>query len=177
MKINSTLVKYVKNMSGSVIGVGINDEDILNAFNKNSKIKSVDLLQSFNNKIDSNKLFGFNKRISVKSLRKKYKKKRIDYMLVNANTVEKYLKHFIKDSIYINNDKIYYFSKTKNILNLIAKRYSRYTKDYEIIKCDDGFILKINTKNTKNKFILDKLYYISDTLYNVSDMISNFLIN
>ena len=46
MKVNSTLIKYVKNMNGSLIGVGIKDLDIIHAIDKNKKITMCDLLNS-----------------------------------------------------------------------------------------------------------------------------------
>ena len=48
MKVNSTLIKYVKNMDGSLIGVGIKDLDIIHAIDKKKKITMCDLLNTKN---------------------------------------------------------------------------------------------------------------------------------
>lgn len=176
MKVNSTLKKYVKNMNGSLIGIGIKDLDIIHEIDKNKKILMCDLLNSISPKSKSTDKKRHKKKY-VKNLKKQYKKKNIDNMIINVEEVEKMLKTFIRDSIYINKDQIYYFSKRKTILEKIEKRYHRYTNDTEITKYEDGYILKINTANTKNKFFKDKLYYIIDTLSNGADIIADILIS
>ena len=68
MKTISTLKKYIKNMSGNVIGIGINDSTILDCFNKNNKIIMVDLLNSSStNDLDS--FFSKRKKKSYDSIR------------------------------------------------------------------------------------------------------------
>ena len=176
MKVNSTLIKYVKNMDGSLIGVGIKDLDIIHAIDKNKKIIMCDLLNSISpdsKNIDKKR----KKQKYIKRLKKQYKKKNINNMIINTDEVEKLLKTFIRDTIYINKDTIYYFSKRKTILEKIEHRYNRYTKNTEIIKYEDGYILKIDTTNTKTKFFKDKLYYILDTLSNIADVIADILIS
>ena len=176
MKVNSTLIKYAKNMNGSLIGIGIKDLELIHTIDKNKKILMCDLLNSISpdSKNTDKKR---QKKKYVRNLKKQYKKKNIDNMIINVEEVEKILKTFIRDSIYINKETIYYYSKRKTILEKIEHRYHRYTKDTEITKYEDGYILKINTINTKNKFFKDKLYYIHDTLSNGADIIADILIS
>ena len=176
MKVNSTLIKYVKNMSGSLVAIGIKDTDIIKTIEKNNKITMCDLLNSvsFDSKTTDKKR---RKKKYVKNLKKQYKKNNINYMIVNVDEVNKILKTFIRDSIYINNREIYYFSTRKTILERVEHRYHRYTKKAEITKYEDGYILKINTENAKNNYFKDKLYYIKDTLSNFADLIADILIS
>ena len=127
MRINSTLVKYVKNMSGSLVAIGIKDTDIIKAIEKNNKITMCDLLNSVSiiSKTTDKKR---RKKKYVKSLKKHYKKNKIDYMIVNVDEVTRMLKTFIRDSIYINQKDIYYFSSKKTILEKIERRYRRCEK-------------------------------------------------
>lgn len=174
MKVNSNIKKYIKNMTGTVIGVGIDNKEIIETIDKNNKILVCDLLNSINiNGINkSNK-----KKKYVKKLRKKYKKKNVNYIIVNSNEINRYLKTFVRDSIYINDTEIYYYmDKTYDIEN-ITKRYKRYNTEIEVIKCEDGNIIKINTSKAKNKFFKDKFYYIVDTLSNIADIIGDILVS
>lgn len=174
MKVNSNIKKYIKNMTGKVIGAGIDNEEIIDAIDKNNKIIECDLLNS----IDINTSKGKKKKKKyVKKLRKKYKKKKVNYVIVNSNKINKYLKTFVRDSIYINNTEIYYYMDKKEDTENIIKRYKRYNTEIEIIKCDDGNIIRINTSKAKNKFLKDKIYYILDTLSNIADVIGDILVS
>lgn len=176
MKVNSTLKKYVKNMSGSLIGIGIQDVKIVEEIDKSNKILMCDLLNCVDLDDDSVVSKKRAKKVYVKKLRKRYKKKRIDYMIINSEEIKPFLKTFIRDTIYINKNEIYYFSEKKDILEKIKKKYHRYTKKTEITKYEDGYILKIDTDGTKNKFLKDKLYYLIDTISNIEDLIADILI-
>ena len=66
--------------------------------------------------------------------------------------------------------------KSYDVENII-KRYKRYNTEIEVIKCDDGNIVKINTSKAKNKFLKDKFYFIVDTLSNIADIIGDILVS
>lgn len=173
MKKNNDLKKYLKKISGKIIGIGIDDINLVDIIEKNNLVLECDLLNSISkNKGNSN---GKAKRIQIKKIKKLYYKKTIDYMIINIEEIKKYLKTFIKDSIFLTNKEICYYVKDCYDKDLIVKRYKRYTKKIEVKEYEDGYIIKINTENTKNKFIKDKIYYIQDTLYNISDIIGNVL--
>ena len=59
----------------------------------------------------------------------------------------------------------------------ITKRYKRYNTEIEVIKCDDGNIIRINTSKARNKFFKDKFYFIVDTLSNIADIIGDILVS
>lgn len=176
MKVNSNIKKYIKNMAGTVIGVGIDNKEIIETIDTNNKILVCDLLNSISIGGTSK---GKNKKKKkyVKKLRKKYKKKKVNYIIVNSNEINKYLKTFVRDSIYINDTEIYYYMDKSYDVENIIKRYKRYNTEIEIIKCDDGNIVKINTSKAKNKFFKDKFYFIVDTLSNAADIIGDILVS
>ena len=176
MKLKSTLKKYIKNMNGSLIGIGIKDVDLIEEIDKNNKIVMCDLLNSvsINSKNVSKKR---KKKIYIKNLKKRYKHNNIDYMIINVDEVIKMLKTFIRDTVYITDKKIYYYSKRKTILEKIESRYHRYTKDTLITKYEDGYILKIDINGCKNNYFKDKIYYVLDTLSNIADIIADILIS
>ena len=163
-------------MSGSLVAIGIKDTDLIKEIDKNNKIFMCDLLNSVSLKSKTSTKKSQKKKY-VKNLKKHYKKDKINYMIINIDEVEKMLKTFIRDTIYINNKEIYYFSNRKYILEKVEKRYHRYTNKTEITKYEDGYILKINTENTKNNYFKDKLYYLLDTMSNGADIIADILIS
>ncbi len=175
MEVNNTIKKYIKNMSGKVIGIGIDNKEFIESIDKNNKILECDLLNSINIKSFNGKKS--KKKKYVKKLRKKYKKKNIDYMIINANMINKYLKKVVKDSIYINKKEIYYYMNKEYDIENITKRYKRYNTEIEVKEFIDGSLIKINTSKAKNHFIKDKIYYIMDTLNNIADVIGDILVS
>ena len=174
MKKISSINKYIKNMEGKVVGIGINDKSVIEEIDKNNKIYECDLLDSIN---ISGDLKGKKKRKKyIKKIRKRYKKNNIDYVIIDPTNLFRKLKFLIKDTIYINKKYIYVYMNKDYDYDLIIKRYRRYTKDIKIIKCDDGIIIKIDCKNAKNNYFKDKIYYILDTLSNISDLIGDILV-
>lgn len=176
MLLKSKIRSIIKKLDGNLIGIGIKDKSILEEINRNDKIVLCDLLNSISNEsfeVDKNR----KKKKYVKNLVKRYKKIDIDYMIIDSSEIEKLLKTFIVDSIKISDKKIYIYSDKKYIAKRIEKRYRRYTKNTDITKYEDGYILEIKTDNVKIGFIKRKLYYIIDTFSNISDLIADLLIS
>ena len=175
MKKVDKINKIIKKMEGKVIGIGINDERVIKEIDKNNNIYECDLLDS----IDlSNQESGKKKKKKyIKKLRKKYKDKSVDYIIMDPTKIFRKLKFLIKDTIYINNKKIYIYMDKNDDYELVIKRYKRYTKNIETIKCDDGIIINIDSTDSKKHIIKNIFYYIIDTLYNISDMIGDILVS
>lgn len=170
MKINNYLNNVIKNLDGSLIGIGIEEEKTINLIDKNKKITICNLLDCFNpDSYESGKL----KKIRVRKLRKKFKKNRTNYMICNIEKIDKFKEKFVYDSIYICNKDIYLYDQNNVNLESVIRRYSRFSK-IEKIKCSDGTILKINkTKEiTKINEFFDN---IKNTCLNIFDIISNLL--
>lgn len=176
MEIISYLRKYIKSMHGKVIGIGLDNEKIIEEIAKNNKILNCDLLNSIDIKSSDCKGKKTKKKY-IKKLRKEYKKKNINYMIINSIKIDKYLKKIIMDSIYINKGDIYYYMNNEYEKDRIIKKYKRYNTSIKILKCDDGYIIKINTSNAKNNFFKDIIYYIVDTISNIADTIGDLLIS
>lgn len=170
MKINNYLNNVIKNLDGSLIGIGIEEEKTINLIDKNKKITICNLLDCFNpDSYESGKL----KKIRVRKLRKKFKKNRTNYMICNIEKIDKFKEKFVYDSIYICNKDMYLYDKNNINLENIIRRYSRFCK-LEQIKCNDGTVLKINQIRKMNKFN-EFFNNLKDTIINFIDLISNLL--
>lgn len=174
------LLEIIKKIEGNIISIGLDDK-LLSGFNKNEKVNvyTIDsinttfgILPTKKRKTNSGKI------ISIKKLYKYFKKKSIDYIICDYKEIDKYLKYYIKDSVYLNNKTIYLYGKKEDIdTELLIKRYKRYNAKIEIKEFKDNILLIIDSSNTKISKIKNKLYYISDTFYNIIDFISNILVS
>lgn len=174
MTVNKELIKSIKQMNGKIIGIGISEQKILDTIDKNDSILMCDLLNS-NISSNNNSTGKKSKTFYINKLRKKYKYKKINNIICNVEEIDKYLKTFIKDSIYINKDEIYFYSLKKYDSAKIINKYNRYNTNIEKINCSDGLIIKINTKQAKNNYIKDKLFYIKDSFEILADIIGDIL--
>lgn len=170
------IIEISKKIKGNILLIGNYDNKVLKIINNNKNIFSCDVL-SENSHGKANKKFSLKKNFYISDLRKKYKKKKIDYILVEENLVNKYYKTFIKDSIYITKGKIIYICNSKSDIERIQKRYKRYKTSIEIKKYKNGFIISINVEEAKTNKIKDLYYCIIDTFINIIDIISDILVS
>ena len=171
------LIEYVNKMQGTTVGIGINNEKIKSAIEKNKNIKTCYLLEetsSFNKK--KMKIFEKSKTVNIKKIKKVFKKKRIENLICNYKTISPFLKTFVRNSVFINKGKSYIYGKKENYDELINK-YKRYTDDIKIEKNSDEFLIVINNQNTVNKKTKDIKYWWQDTLNNIADLLTNILVN
>lgn len=174
------LLEIIKKLEGNIIGIGLDDK-LLSGFTKNNLVnvytierdeKVSALCKNKKRKTNSGKT------INIKKLYKYFKKDSVDYIICNIEEVNDYLKYFIKDSVYLNNKKIYlYGPKEKIDCDLLKKRYKRYKSNVEIKEFKDSVLLIIDNSNSKSNWVLDKIYFIKDTFYNLAEFISNILIS
>ena len=173
--LDKKIISIIKKLNGSLIGFCIDNKKIVDTIDSNNNITRCDLLNCWSE--ESNK-FGFGKKISVNSLRKKYKKKKNNYIIAYIDDIEKYNKTFIRDSIYINNKYVYLYTyNLKYNYELLIKKYKRYDVDIEIYKETNGIIIKVDTSKANNNKIKDIGYYITDTVNNGVNVITDILIN
>lgn len=173
-KISRHLTSYIKQLDGNLLGVGIQSEKILELIQKNNNIKQCDLLESVS--LPSNGKKKRRKKVSIVKLRKAFKKKQFDYIVVNINVIEKYLKTFIKDSIYIAKNKVYFYMNQPYDYDNIQKIYQRYNATGRIEHCSDGDILLVDIGQSIDHPIKNKLYYIMDTICEIIEKIGDYLI-
>ncbi len=175
---NKELSKIVKKISGSVLAIGV-DDSLSNELNSNEKIIELDILNLYKKKkgkIKNSKRIKF-KKINIKKLRKIYKKKGIDYILANYEEIKKYMRYFIKDSVYLNKNTLYLYGISNDDVKDIVLKYKRYDVLVKTTNKNDYFIIEIDNKNSKNNKVKDILYFIYDTTILITDIIGDILIN
>lgn len=169
MKKNSALISEIKNMSGNVLGIGDFDNKIVEKLDKNDNITTCNILG--NSDYDGENS-GRCKKMHLSKIRK-FKHKKIDYLIVNYKDIDKFLKTFIKDSIYITKQNIYFCTNNSKILKL----YNRYDVSIKTIKCSDENIYVIDTSKAKNNKVKEFIYRIEDYFEYLVDVITEMLVN
>ncbi len=172
------LINQIKNMQGSLLGIGITSEKLKKAIKKNDKITLCNLLEE-NPKGLSKKKFGvLNKprTVNIKKIKKVFRKKRTDNIICNMDTVKPFLKTFVRDSVYINKGKLYIYGD-KELLKQAKEKYKRYTNDIKLKEEKGKYILIVNNENTKNNKIKDIGYWWKDTANSFIDMLTLILAN
>ena len=170
MEKNKVLLSEVKSFSGSVLGIGDISDEIVKSLNNNKKVTELNILSNKDYNIGSG--LGKGKKISIKKLRK-FKKKRINYLLIDYENIDEYIKTIVKDSIYITSDYIYFVTNNKKI----KKYYSRYSNDIKEININKSSIYVINSKDTKNNIFKEFIYSIIDSVDRMIEIITNLLLS
>lgn len=161
-KVEKQLEYLIKNTEGKILGIGLS-KNVIAMIEKNKKITYCDLLNSFTKKGKESKKK--EKLFYIKDLRKKYKKNKLDLIIVDYNEVKKYKKTFIRDSIYICKGQIYVYNADESV-----EKYKRYKA---VIKTSE--VVEIDATKAKTNFIKDKIYYVVDTAETLIDYVSDFL--
>ncbi len=191
------LIKIIKKFEGSVLAIGLN-VDLIKRLEENMNILDLDTLNLIDNR-RKNKFSKKNldekvkelrehdekykiqrlktKKINIKKLRKYYNKKKTNYLICNYEEIKRFMKYFIKDSVYINNNMLYLYGISLEDVKTIVKKYKRYNVLIKPTIKDDYFILEIDNKESKNNKIKDFFYLIHDTIENVVEFIGDILIN
>lgn len=175
---NKKLLEIINSLKGSLLGIGLNDDILLDAIEKNDDIYTCYLLTNISR---SGKKFsmtkrGKNKKINIKKIKKHFKKKSLNTIICNYYIIKKFQRSFVPNSVYLNNETLYIYGK-KDELEVLKQKYQRYTKDISIEKADDFYIMKINNQNTKNNFFKDTFFKIKDFGSDVIELITDILIN
>ncbi len=179
-----TLINDLKNLckeiSGNVVTIGVDYKTVLDELDKNEKIVNLYSMQ-FNGKKRSKKKEKGKKRdkiVSIKKIRKIFKKKKIDYIICNIEDINRFLRTFIRDSVYINKKKLYIYGSKNNIdLELIEKRYNRYNVIINITEYDKDVLIEIDNTKAFNNALKDIFYNIADIFYSIYNAIGDLLIN
>lgn len=163
------LKKIIKNLDDNVLGIGLS-EDLIKEIENNDKIINCNLLNPY---IKGKKKFSlFNKTIKIKKIRKIFKKKKIDYIICNYDEINNYFNTFVKDSVYINKKKIYYFGNVD--IDLVKYKYGRYDTNI-IIKNKN--LVEIDNSKAKNNFLKDNYYRLKDFKDRLIELIGDILMN
>ena len=175
---NKRLLEIINNLKGTLLGIGLNDDQLLDAIEKNDDIYTCYLLTNISKtgKKFSMTKRGKNKKINIKKIKKHFKKKSLNTIICNFDIIKQFQRSFVPNSVYLNNGTLYIYGKKENLENLKLK-YQRYTKDIDIEVVDDQYIMKINNQNTKNNFFKDTLFKIKDFGSDITELITDILIN
>lgn len=164
------LNKELKKISGSVLGIGL-AEGMQNILDKNKNVVECFLLNS--NSTGNSKTKGRTKTINIKKIRKTFRKKSFDYIIGNFEELKPYLRSFIKNSIYLNKGKIYFYNITDFELEELENRYKRYNSKIDISKD----LVIIDNSNAKTNILKNIIYYTRDLTYDIIDYIGKILVN
>ena len=175
---NDQILEIINNLKGSLLGIGVNNDILLEAIENNDDINICYLLNniSLTGKKFSITKRGRNKKINIKKIKKHFKKKSLDAVICNYDIIKQFQRSFIPSSIYINKGDLYIYG-SKNDLKVLEKKYQRYTNDIKFIQNKEGTILKINNRSTKNNWFKDTGYKIKDWGSDTLELITDILIN
>ena len=168
---NKELKGIINKLSGNILGIGL-DDDLIKVIKKNDKITECNLLDSF---VKSRFGKGNSASIRIKKIRATFKRKKVDYIICNYETISKYLDTFVKDSVYINKNKLYFFFILD--IELLKKRYSRYKTNITEKKYHNSYILVIDNSEAVNSPFKDIYYRLIDFKDKLIEIIGDILMN
>ena len=180
MTLISDLKNIGKSISGNVITIGLDFKTVEDAINKNKNINNLYIMNFNGKKKVKSKEKGRRrgKTVSIKKIRRIFKKKRIDYIICNIEDVSKFLRSFIRNSIYINKNKLYIYGNKDNMdVQILEKRYKRYTSKITITEYGKDILLEIDNDSAYNIWFKDIVYNIIDLFYDIIDFIGNVLVS
>ena len=98
------LLKIIKKIKGSLLGIGMTESILLDAIEENDNIDTCYILSnvSLTGKKFNMIKKGRNKKINIKKLKKKFKKKSLDTVICNYDIIKQFYRSFVPNSIYIN---------------------------------------------------------------------------
>lgn len=171
------LYETARKLEGTVLAIGVSDEKLLSILESNEKIVNCQLLNEISKKEKSEGKIK-RKRFSLRRLRKKFHKKKVDYILCNIETIEPYLKNFVKDSVYINRGKIYFYGTLrKESSNRFLKRYQKYHAKIEECGSNKSCFTIVSNEKSKSSWWKDISFAFLDACYWFYEMIGDLLIN
>ena len=109
---------------------------------------------------------------------KKFHKKKIDDILCNMNDIYPYLKTFVKDSVYINKGKLYFYGeKGKYDLEKMVQKYKKYHAKVEQDFEGNYFFFTISNEQSKPSKLKDIWFSVSEFMIWLYEIIGEMLIN
>lgn len=168
------ITSIIKKLKGSVLGFGLS-KTLMKEIKKNQNIIKCDLIDSdVIGDLEENKKA---KKFHIKNLRKKFKKKKINYIICNYESVLKYQDKFIKDSIYLTNDTVIIYNLNEEKKDVLNKKYNRYKTNINIIQTKNKYIMEINTSKAKNNKFKELYYSVIDFIIKIDNIITELLVN
>ena len=173
------LIEDAKAFEGNVVCIGVKNTKLLKVFKTNKKIGLYELTRGVKRKLFSRQRkvkMENGKSVRIKKFRKLFKKKSIEYLIIDLNSVFDYFKYMVANSIYICNKKIYLYGQSDYIdANTIVKKFKRYKTNVEYFQNKNEYLVIVDVSEAKYSYFKNKFYIIIDTFHNLGDMISYFL--
>ncbi len=173
------ILEDIKSFKGNVLCICVDDEKITKDLFNNKNIGLYELSRNSEKKILSKnkKLKDKNgKSIKIKKFRKFFKKKSIEYILIDLNNIFDFYKYMASNSIYVCRKKIYLYGNSDYLTAKdVAKKFERYNTTIEKIQDGNNYLVIVDCSKAKYNFFKEKLYLVVDSIYNFGDLISYFL--
>lgn len=170
--------EILKQVEGDVLAIGLTPEEE-EFLSKNKKITDMATLHNKNNLLFDRvkmKQKSKDKNISIRKLRKNFKKNRVYDTICNIDDVQSYFKYIIKDTVYFTKHKIYlYWNNDETIEELLQKRYHRYKVNIMKERKEEKTFFTIEVLDKKKNKWKDFFFFIGDTFYNGIELLRNFL--
>lgn len=168
------ITEKIKKLKGSVLGFGLS-KNLMKEIKKNKNIVKCDLIDSdvLGDAEETKRI----KKFHIKNLRSKFKKKRINYIICNYESILKYQDKFVKDSIYLTNDTVIIYNLNKEQKALLNKKYNRYKTNINIIENKNKYIMEIDTSKAKNNKVKELYYSVIDFIIKIDSIITELLVN
>lgn len=178
-EIEKKIYQILKKIDGNVLAIGLDDDNMLKLLEENNNIAECNLLNaSSNQKGMKRKIKKQKKNFNIRQLRKKFHKKKVDYIICNMNDIYPYIKTFIKDSVYINRKKLYFYGDMKKYdLDKIISRYKKYGARIEQTFYNNYFLITILNEKSKTNKIKDSWFSLVDFMHFLYEIIGDLLIN
>ena len=173
------LLSDIKDFEGNILCISVEDKKIINAINKNNKVSAFELKREEKRKIFKSRKrvkMSNGKSVKIKKFRKLFKKKSIEYIIIDLNNVFDYYKYMASNSIYTCNTKVYIYGNSDYITAKdVIKKFKRYKVEVESVQIDDKFLVIVDVSKAKYHRIKELFYIIIDSFINLGDFISYFL--
>ncbi len=170
--------QIIRSVEGNVLVIGLREESLIKVLEENDKISKCNMLNVISSKQEKDKKIIRRKNFNIKNLRKKFHKKKVDYIICNMDDIYPYMNTFVKDSVYINRKKLYFYGERKKFeLEKIIRKYRKYHAKVEQKFEGDYVFVTISNEKSKTNKVKDLWFGICDFLKFLYDTIGDILIN
>lgn len=172
------IIDDIHTFKGNVLCIGVADDKILSCLKKNKLIGLYELNRNSTTKIFGRKKVKDNsgKSIPIKKFRKVFKKKSLEYIIINLNSVFDYQKYMASNAVYLCKKKLYIYGTSEMInASYVARKYKRYNTKIECLEDGSDYCVVVDLSKAKFSWFKEKFYLIVDTFINLGDMITYLL--
>lgn len=171
MKIEKILISEIKKAKGNLLAIGEINDSIIDSIENNKNILFCDILSNMSSiGTDDSKIK--NTIITVEEIKKRYKRKHINYVICNFEDIKECYHIFFKDIFKIYNNKLYLITSKKSNIEL-DKKFSKL--GIKFIKKEDKDTYLYIVDNKKIPFLKSNIMYLENKMELVGNSISDIL--